>query len=50
MNTTGTYSDGSIVTILGERGGFIYITFVDGPHRGISTKVPASWVTRTLDV
>ena len=42
---TGTYSDGSAVRIIGRRNGFIYITFLDGAHKGITTKVPPSWVT-----
>jgi hypothetical protein len=42
---TGLYSDGSRVNIHGERNGFIYITFVDGSNKGITTKVPESWVT-----
>jgi len=42
---TGTYSDGSKVEILGHRHGFTYITFLTGPLRGTSVKVPPSWVT-----
>jgi hypothetical protein len=40
----GKYSDGSTVKIHGVRSGFTYITFLDGPHVGITTKVPSSWV------
>lgn len=44
---TGTYtSDSSRVRIDGIQGIFVYITFLDGQHRGISCKVPASWVKR----
>lgn len=41
----GTYSDGSRVQIIGRRGGFTYITFLDGRNKGISCKVPPAWVT-----
>lgn len=40
----GTYSDGSRVRIEGVRGGFTYITFIDGRYKGTTTKVPSSWV------
>lgn len=41
----GTYeADGSSVTVHGERNGFTYVTFNDGPNKGITTKVPSSWV------
>lgn len=41
---TGTYSDGTAVRIEGYRGGFTYITFLNGPHEGVTTKVPDGWV------
>jgi hypothetical protein len=43
--TSGTYSTGDRVTILGVRGGFTYVTFTSGRHEGTSVKVPSSWVT-----
>lgn len=48
MSTTteqGIYSDGSQVEIIGRRGGFTYVTFLNGSNKGITCKVPSSWVT-----
>ena len=42
----GTYSDGSRVVIVGERGGFVYVTFMNGPNKGVTCKVPPAWVQR----
>lgn len=41
---TGRYSDGSAVVIHGIRNGFTYVTFQDGRNKGITCKVPSSWV------
>lgn len=35
------------VAIHGRRGGFVYVTFREGPHKGAVTKVPSSWVDTT---
>lgn len=43
--TTGTYSDGGKVEVIGFSGGFAYITFLEGPCKGVSTKVPEGWVS-----
>jgi hypothetical protein len=48
--TQGTYSKGmgsaeARVTVIGYKGGFTYVTFLDGSNKGITSKVPSSWVT-----
>ena len=48
--TQGTYSKGmgsaeARVTAIGSRGGFTYVTFLDGSKKGTTSKVPSSWVT-----
>lgn len=45
MNENATYSTGERVEMIGERNGFRFVTFHSGIHSGITTKVPASWVT-----
>lgn len=54
MDTTptpryGTYSGGARVRIVGNRHGFAYVTFLDGRHAGITSKVPEPWVQEDTD-